>query len=57
MECPHCFDDMEYVANGNWTCWGCGAHVISEAIEGLHYFSDGRVHKKRGMRCIISIDI
>jgi hypothetical protein len=57
MECPHCYGEMYYVANGNWWCEDCLAKVIDVAIPGLHYFSDGRVHKVVSGRCRISIAI
>lgn len=57
MECPHCYGEMEFIANGNWRCEDCFAHVIDIAIDGLHYFADGRVHKVVNNRCRISITI
>lgn len=49
-ECPCCYDDetVEYVANAqSYRCTHCGAHWLLLAVEDIHYFADGTVHKRK----------
>lgn len=41
-----------YILGEQWVCDNCDAHVLPEAIEGIHYFqTTGIVHYKDGFKC------
>lgn len=46
VECPCCLDNiMELEPNSRtWYC-KCGAHMNDLAINWLHYFNDGTLHR------------
>lgn len=43
---------MEYISNAqSFRCTVCGAHWHMLALDELHYFANGEMHKKENDRC------
>ena len=54
LECQCCFEDetVEYISNAqSFRCEYCGAHWHMLALNNLHYFANGEVHRKEGIIC------